>query len=83
MKWIDLDHFPPEEVIGCYQDGSIEFSNEDLYNDITKVLNRKKWNKTTFPEIIQTLNVLKFSLIQGMFNARAQDDFNKIRKDHR
>ena len=82
MKWIDLDKFPDDEVKGVWEDGSIDMSREDLYDAWLKILGKKKYEHITYPEIIQTINVLKFSMIAGMFNARVQQEWKKEKKNH-
>ena len=82
MKWIDLDKFPDKDVQGVWEDGTIELSREDLYDEWLKVLNKKKYEHITYPEIIQTINVLKFAMMGGMFNAKVQKEWKKEKKEH-
>ena len=82
MKWIGLDKFPDEEVQGIWEDGSIDMSRAELYDEWLKLLNKKKYEHITYPEIIQTINVLKLAMIAGMFNERVKQEWKKEKKKH-
>ena len=83
MKWIDLDKFPSKDVQGVWEDGTIELSREALYNEWMKILDKKKFAGITYPEIIQTINVLKFTMMGSMFNARVQKEWTKEKKEYK